>query len=135
MNTYNTRPLIHPDLGMCESLMWSPDQTMILFSSQTMGICWINSRDNTLHRVVEYGIVGKCCWFWTINSIYILFNENGIVYRIDPDGSDREIVYSDSFYPGSMEYCSPLRQLTFNYEGIWIMDWPPEGEKTGQDET
>ena len=113
------------DLGFAESPRWSSDKSKILFNSNTKGICVLNTEDEILFQVVEYGVVGKCSWMNTVDSTFILFNERGVLYRINPDGTGRRPLFGNTFYPGSISYHMSKKQLTFNDEGIWTMKMPP----------
>ncbi len=116
-------------LGFSEMPRWSCDGDSILFSSRRQGICIYNVNQELLHSVLYWGNVGKTCWYTTTDSTFILFIEDGILYMINPDGSDREIISGENFHPGSMDYCHNTRRLAFSNLGIWIMDFPPPEEE------
>ena len=130
MSTGENEYINTPDVGTCIGPIWSPDAKKILFTSKSIGICWLDYETQTLYRVVEYGSIGKASWYWHLDDLYIIYSENGLIVQTNLQGSERETVYGNSFFPGSMHYNSGKRQITFDYSGIWVMDWPPKNYGT-----
>jgi dipeptidyl aminopeptidase/acylaminoacyl peptidase len=118
----------HESLGYAALPDWSRWGSMLVFSSWIEGICIYDTNPEIVRSIVYWGNPGKPCFYSTVDSTYVLFVENGYLYRINPDGTNRIIVYGDNFYPGSMDYSYTTGRLTFSCSGIWIMDFPPEEE-------
>ncbi|MFC1501984.1 hypothetical protein ACFL6A_01065 [bacterium] len=119
----------HESLGYAELPDWSRGGSQLVFSSRSEGICIYDVKTEIVRSLVYWGNPGKPCFYSSVDSTFVIFVENGYLYRINPDGTNRSILYGDDFYPGSMDYSFPTSRLTFSQNGIWIMDFPPEEEQ------
>jgi hypothetical protein len=128
VHSRTTQYIQHMDLGYAELPDWSRDGSQLVFSSMKQGICLYNRNTEIVQSIVYWGSPGKACFFSTVDSTFVLFVEMGYMYRINPDGTDRTLVYGGNFHPGSMDYSYTTGRLTFSYSGIWMMDFPPEEE-------
>jgi hypothetical protein len=122
------RMLARENIGYSENPSWLPDTAQVLFSTSKMGLCIYDWEVDYFYSIVYWGSPVNPCWYSTTDSTFVMFVEHGTLYRINPDGSDRKMIIESDFYPRSISYCPPRRQIVFSYGGIWIMDFPPKEE-------
>lgn len=118
----------HISLGYAELPDWSRNGFQLVFSSKQQGICMYHRDTETVQSFFYWGNPGKACFYETVDSTFVIFVEKGYIYRINPDGTDRKIIFGNNFSPRSMDYSYTKRRLTFSYNGIWMMDFPPKEE-------
>ena len=112
-------------LGYAEFPSWSPEGRYVLFSSPVKGICLFDVVQDRLNELTPWGVTGKSCWYYP----RILFIENGQLFSMDINGDDKTVMVTDNFNVGSMDHSFDREQITFSYNGIWIMDFPPADEE------
>lgn len=113
------------DLGLAELPRWAPTGRYILFASPLRGICLYDLFIDELNQLTLYGAPGKPCWFFPL----ILFVEGGQLFNMDINGANRTLIYDENFYIDSMDHSFDKEQIIFGYNGIWVMDFPPETEE------
>jgi Tol biopolymer transport system component len=78
---------------------WSPDGTQLLFFRESLGSLFIVNADGTGERQLTTDeVVVPCCWGyrWSPDGSRILFpDENGVLWLINPDGSDLTQLFID----------------------------------------
>jgi dipeptidyl aminopeptidase/acylaminoacyl peptidase len=126
LSNQNYHLLAREQIGYGEKPEWSGDGEYVLFSTQKMGLCIYSWEDNYFYSIVFWGLPVAPCWYSQTDTSYVLFIERGVLYRINPDGTDRKVIIDKNFYAESITYNDQRRQLAFNNHGIWIMDFPPE---------
>ncbi len=116
--------LYNQDLGYSKSPQWAPFGSKICFQSKLHGICIYDLQQSLLKSVVYWGNPGNPSWYSDNDTLYIIFTEQGKLFRINEDGTNRIVLIEKDFHPGSISFCFRKKRVAFSHRGIWVMDTP-----------